>query len=153
MKKTLGIIGAVLAATGVLYAANEITLQVLLQATKGSSQLSRQPGALSLTWNGQRFNSQTLVATPSWQAITKGGVAAQGYCYLRNMAPTNTYPMGAVTSMVTAEISFDVGVTTNLMLKQSEIAVFRINSAFDVTNIMVKTRGATGDVEVTILED
>lgn len=155
MKKTISIFVAVMAGTvAICWAANEITLQALLKADKNSAQVQRSPGTLNITWNGQRFNSQTIIATPTWQPVSRGACASSGFCYVRNMAPTNTYTISAgVTQMVTVEISFDVGVTTNLMLKQSEYSIFRLNTAFDVTNMMIKTRGATGDVEVTILED
>jgi len=155
MKKTMSIFAAVMCGTVVLcWAANEIAMQALLKADKNSAQVQRSPGTLHITWNGQRWNSQTIVATPAWQAVSKGACVTNGICYVRNLADTNIYTMSdGVTQMVVAEVSFDVGLTTNLMLKQSEYAIFRLNINYPVTNMLVKTRGATGDVEVTILED
>lgn len=148
MKKTLaGIIAAAVAA-GVLWAADEITVQGTLVAKKNNTDVRETPGTVQIDWAGNYTYGQTLALTTNPVALAKGEIGSCGYAFFRNVA-TN-YAL---------KISFEADFGTEaLHLKAGEYAVLRLATNCVVTNMRARADGqvtntATATLQYLILED
>lgn len=148
MKKTMAAIVAGLIVAGGLWAADEISMMGYLKAEKGARKIERSPGTITINWQGSRYYSQIYsLTTNNWQAMAKGAVGTNGIFYCRNVGTNGN-----------VKVSFDVGVTSHLLLKSGEFYTMRLDPAFEITNIMFlviqpSTNVITEDFEATILED
>jgi hypothetical protein len=135
---TVGVLTAGLLA----WADNEITLSALLKADKQSRSVLRQPGTLTVTWNGNRYyGPTTFTATNTYQALAKGTVNTNGYAFMRNVSTAGV-----------AVISFNGGTNDHLRLKAGEYALMRLDTTLPIDSLMVKC-ATTNDFEFTLIED
>ena len=123
---------------------NEITVNTTLQVSKDASDLSRRSGTTLIDQTGKGYNTQTITATTSNQALTKGGVGDCGWCYMRNLGAA-----GEPNCIIT----FDSGTTEAITLEPGEPACFRLTAAAVVSAFTVKASATTVDFEFTVIED
>lgn len=127
--------------------ANEITLQAYLAVESGRVSLKRAWGTQSITQTGTtgaRVAPALMKLTTSYAALSKGDVGDLGIVGLRNLNAAGG------TNIL---ISLDGGTTDNLLLKPGEVSVFRLPTAYDITDVQAKASATTAILEVTILED
>lgn len=144
MKNKLLMIFGILSVACAALASNEITLQGYLQALKGTRQLVRSPGTITVNWNGSKYYGPIIYsATNAYQSLSQGGIVSNGICWVRNV--------GTNANIV---VSFDNGTNSHMLVKSSEFYCFRLYPTLAAATIQFKTATtATNDFEVTILED
>lgn len=144
MKKAM-IIMAVLGVACIAYATtNEITVQTFLKVNKDAVQLQRSTGTLLIQMAGTRYSTYVLTLTTTNQFLSKGNVANAGWCYMRNLSTNPTHQ---------ANITFDGGTTTSLVLKAEEPALFRLAPGALVTNFTAAASSSSFDFEITVTEN
>jgi hypothetical protein len=121
---------------------NEITVTCNLRVKKNSAEITKTSGNQLIQMAGTKFFSTVYTATSTNQPVSKGNVDNLGWCYMRNLSTNNS-----------VYISFDVGATTNMMLKFAEAALFRLNTSFEMTNVHIRTTSGVCDMELTIVEN
>lgn len=143
MKKAFAIIIAAIALATQLHATtNEITVQVVFQATKGSAQVSRQPGTIQAQWIGSRYSTRIYDLTTTNTILDAAGITTPGWAYFRNVSLTGT-----------VDISSSNGAITNMMLLPGEMSLQRLKSTnFSITNIQAAASAGTVQLEATIIE-
>ncbi len=77
--------------------ANEITLNLKMQVSKGFIEYIQNPGALSVTMSGTNATGGIQNIGTTAETITMGDVSSQGYAYFRNIGTTNYVDIGTGT--------------------------------------------------------
>lgn len=99
--------------------ANELTVNVSLNYSKGNDALRREPGAKLVTVSGTKRISSVQALSTSAEQITIGEVGTAGYAYFRNLDATNNISLGLDSDAAPAFCT----------LKPGEFAVLRLASA------------------------
>jgi hypothetical protein len=143
-----GIIAGLMLVCTAIFAANEITLQGYLQAIKGTRQVSRAPGSITINWTGTRYAGPVIyTAVSNYTPMAAVSFATNGIVWVRNVG---------LNSSVT--FSFDQGVTDHMTIQTNEFFCWRLAPSFTLTNLMYKlttnsTNYTGNDFEFTILEN
>ena len=123
-------------------AADEITTQLYLKASKGYVEIIRSPGTLKSDWNGNKVYGPVVYAlTTNYTAFARGQIATNGLCFVRHVGTSNV-----------VDVSMDNGTNAHLRLKAGEFHMFRLNPTIDITTIQAKS-DITATLEVTLIED
>jgi hypothetical protein len=123
---------------------NEISVNVNLSVKKDAISLARNTDTVRIQMAGNLYSVQTLTLTTTNQFMVKGAIGNAGMCYMRNLS-TN--------AAAQANITFDRGTTTGIVLKAQEPAIFRIKADAAVTNFTGSASVGTVNFEMTIIED
>ena len=100
--------------------ANEITLNLKMQVSKGFIEYIQNPGALSVTMSGTTASggSQTIASSAGGTALNMGSVSSAGYAYFRN-----------IDSAIAIEIGTNTGTFAAFAkLKAGEAAIIRLGT-------------------------
>lgn len=149
MKRLWTILGCLMAAVLVAWAADEIHVTCQLEVEKGVLQLERKPGTIDIDMTGDAISDivQTITATSTDVVTVAAGVATNGVTWFRNLT-TNT------TRYVLIGRYYTSGDVTNffpfLKLNAEDVALVRLHP----TNV-VRAVSVGGDVSLRtiVVED
>jgi hypothetical protein len=120
--------------------ANEITVSLSLEFSKGGSSDKMRKMGQQFTLSGTDYIHKTQIVGTSEEAIVIGEIGTPGWCFFRNLDDTNYVSIRAAT-----------GATSTVELKAGESCCFRLARGATAPFAIANTSSVT--IEYLILED